>query len=464
MSEQENNLASAPRGADLASDFTSSLKYDKRLYREELAVSTAHAKMLAKQGIIDSGVAQALQDALEQIRNEIESGKFKWNETLEDIHMNVEARLYEILGKDAGHLHTARSRNDLIATDTRLYVKRACDEAIDLARQLQRDLVNKAQSYVDTVMPAYTHLQRGQPVLLAHHLLAYYEMLKRDITSFEHAYSTADWMPLGSGAATGTPYPLDREFVAKELGFKNISTNSMDAVSDRDYIVWYICAASTCMTHLSRLAEELVVWASNEFDFAKLPEDCSTGSSIMPQKRNPDFAELIRGKTGRAYGALINILTTIKGTPLTYNRDLQEDKVALFDAVDTIVPSLQAMSSIFAGIEFNSDRMTAAVNDNVVLATDVADYLARKGVPFREAYVIARQVSKLAVERDTAINELDLTTLRQFSPLFEADMADLTVANSLRSRAVLGGTAPDNVKAQLKQAQTELANPRPQNQ
>ena len=375
---ENKNPAAAARGSELASDFTVSVHYDSRLYHEDIAGSIAHARMLGRQGIIDEGDVDKIVEGLGKIELEIEAGDFEWNSDLEDIHMNVESRLYELIGDAAGRLHTARSRNDQVATDTRLWTQTACSRAFEAAVSLQTALAELAENHVDTIVPGYTHMQRGQPVVLAHHLMAYFEMFDRDATRFAQAAESADVMPLGSGAMAGVPYPIDREWVASELGFDEISRNSMDAVSDRDFIVEFLTAASLAMAHLSRLAEELVIWSSDEFGFIELADEYTSGSSIMPQKRNPDFAELIRGKTGRVYGSLVGLLTTIKGLPLTYNRDLQEDKEGLFDAADTVIVSLEAAAGMISGMTVNADRMRQAAEKSFVLATDIADYLVGK--------------------------------------------------------------------------------------
>ena len=321
--------SSSIRGSELASDFTVSLDIDRRMYREDIAGSMAHAEMLAKQGIISRSDAASIVSGLNQIREEIELGKFDWRPELEDIHINVESRLYELIGDAAGRLHTARSRNDQVATDARLFVKRVSTELRRACRELQRALLDRADEHIETVVPGYTHLQKAQPVTFGHVLMAYHEMFGRDAAAFSQSYDAADVLPLGSGALAGTTFPIDREFAAERLGFSRISANSMDAVSDRDFILDFIFAGAKTMTHLSRLCEDIVIWASDEYGFIRLSDAYSSGSSMMPQKRNPDYAELIRGKAGRVYGALFSVLTTLKGLPLTYNRDLQEDKTSI---------------------------------------------------------------------------------------------------------------------------------------
>ena len=342
---------------DAHSRYTVSLHYDRRLYRQDIAGSIAHARMLGRQGIIFEDEADTLVAGLERIREEIEADAFPWRDELEDVHMNIERRLYETVGDVAGKLHTARSRNDQVATDVRLFVKDAIGEALRAIRELRTTFVEKAGANSAVVMPGYTHVQRAQPVLFAHHMLAYFEMLGRDAERMRKAKDCADVMPLGSGAMAGVPYPIDRESVARELGFGRVSANSMDAVSDRDFLLDFHSAAATCAMHLSRLAEELVLWSSDEFGFIRLDDKYTTGSSIMPQKRNPDFAEIARGKTGRVYGNLVGLLTTMKGLPLTYNRDMQEDKEGLFDTVDTLIPTLHVAADMVSTMEVQADRM-----------------------------------------------------------------------------------------------------------
>ncbi len=438
-------------------DYTASLHYDWRLYREDISGSQAHARMLARQGIISADEANGICAGLDAIRQEIEDGFFPWRKELEDLHMNVEARLHDLIGETAGKLHTARSRNDQVATDMRLYVRRTAAETADALRGLQRALASVAGEHVNTAMPGYTHLQRAQPVVLAHHLLAYVEMLERDVERFQQAGARANVMPLGSGALAGSPYPLDRESVAEELGFDGVTANSMDAVADRDFVLDYLYAASACMAHLSRMGEEFVLWSSEEFGFLRLADDDTTGSSIMPQKRNPDLAELARGRTGRVYGHLMGMLTTVKGLPLTYNRDLQEDKEALFDTVDTLLPTVSAFTRMLGGATFNRKRMAqAAEGGGYSLATDLADYLVRKGLPFRKAHGVVAQLTRYAEDRGAGFEDLSLEDYRSFSPLFDEDVLSTTVASALDSRNVPGGTAPSQVAAALRRVRERL--------
>ena len=441
---------------NVASTYTVSIHYDRRLYRQDIAGSIAHARMLGRQGIISDDEAAAIVDGLMVVRKEIEDGDFPWRAELEDIHMNIERRLFETIGETAGKLHTARSRNDQVAVDVRLYVKEAIGDVLDAIHGLRVALVGLAEANADAVMPGYTHLQRAQPVLFAHHMLAYFEMLGRDAERFRQARARADVLPLGSGALAGVPYPVDREFVARELGFAAVSANSMDAVSDRDFLLDFHSASAICAVHLSRMAEELVVWSSDEFGFVRLGDDYTTGSSIMPQKRNPDFAELARGKTGRVFGNLVATLTVLKGLPLTYNRDLQEDKEALFDTVDTIVPTLRAMAGMLSTMEVRRDNLRAAAQSGYLLATDVADYLAVRGVPFREAHGVAARISERAYREGKALAELPLETYREFSPLFQSDVLSITVDSSVAAREVPGGTGPESVRRALSRARADL--------
>ena len=438
-------------------NYTDSTEYDRRLYREDIAASIAHTRMLAKQAIITEKEAEAILSGLDSILKEIEDKSFPWRQELEDIHMNIETRLHELVGNVAGRLHTARSRNDQVVTDLRLYVKKTITNTIDHIKSLQMALLKQAENNASVVMPGYTHLQRAQPVLLSHHILAYFEMLKRDSMRFKEAYTRADVLPLGSGALAGSPYPLDRSFTADQLGFGQISNNSMDAVSDRDFAVDYVYAAAMTMMHLSRLAEELILWCSKEFNFVAFTDEFTTGSSIMPQKRNPDFAELARGKTGRVYGDLVTILTILKGLPLTYNRDLQEDKECLFDAIDTLSSTLHVLTGAVSTVQFNSDQMRKAVEgDGYSLATDLADYLVLKGLPFRQAHGIIAQLTQFAHGKGQGFEGLALEEYQRFSPLFENDVFKITVLSSLNARNVKGGTAPRQVEAELKEARKWL--------
>ncbi len=432
--------------------YTSSLPLDRRLYRHDIAGSIAHARMLAKQGIIPQQDADSIIKGLTDISREIEQAKFEFKAELEDIHMAIEARLFELVGEVAGKLHTARSRNDQVALDMRLYAKEEISETLARLRQLQQSLVELAEGNKDVVMPGYTHLQPAQPVLLAHHLLAYFEMFQRDVERFSDALKRTDVMPLGSGALAGVAYDIDREFIAHELGFNQVSHNSMDAVSDRDFVIEYIAAASICIMHLSRLAEEIILWSSAEFDFIELDDAYATGSSIMPQKKNADVAELSRGRTGRIYGNLIAMLTIMKALPLSYNRDLQEDKESLFDSVDTLLSSLEVFSGMVASLKIKRENMERAAGRDYILATDLADYLVSKGGTFRSAHGITARLVSYAAEKGKALNQLNLNEYKRFSPLFNNNVLSISVTSSITARNITGGTAPQQVKKALDRA------------
>ena len=438
------------------SRYTVSIDYDRRLYKQDIAGSIAHAKMLAKQGIISQEDAAQITQGLQTIETEIRDDTFPWDPALEDLHMNIESRLHTLTGATAGRLHTARSRNDQVAVDLRLYTKTTIVELVKGLRGVQRALVDLADRHQDVVMPGYTHLQRAQPVLFAHHMLAYFEMFQRDIGRFQDCHQRTDVMPLGSGALAGVAYQTDREFLAVELGFSKISANSMDAVSDRDFVVEFLAAASVCMMHFSRMSEELVLWSSGEFGFVRLSNDFTTGSSIMPQKRNPDFAELARGKTGRVYGDLIGLLTTLKGLPLTYNRDLQEDKEGFFDAADTLTTTLDVFQGMLPGMKLNEERVSSLGGESQMLATDQADYLVEKGMPFRVAHGIMRELSHHFDNRGIGLQNLPLVEYQKFSGLFQDDVYDITAESSAAARDNPGGTAPVRVAAALSDAKKIL--------
>ncbi len=435
-----------------ARNYAASIPFDRRLYRQDIEGSIAHARMLAKQEIIAGSEAVAIIKGLNSIRKEIERGRFQFRTEFEDIHMNIEARLFEKIGDVAGKLHTARSRNDQMALDLRLFVKEEILKTIGKIRALQIALVELAVANKDVIMPGYTHLQQAQPVLLAHHLLAYFEMFQRDKERLHDCLERTDVMPLGSGALAGVPYPIDREFVAKELGFSKVSTNSLDAVSDRDFIIEYEAGAAIAMMHLSRLAEELVLWSSSEFGFIGIGEAFTTGSSIMPQKKNPDVAELARGKTGRVYGHLMGMLTIMKSLPLAYNRDMQEDKEGLFDAVDTLQTSLEAFAGMVRAIEVNTGRIAQAMRTDYILATDLADYLVKKGMPFRKAHGVIAKLSEYAMSKGKNFWELGRKEYREFSVLFTGDVYDMTLESSVAARDVIGGTSPQQVAKALRRA------------
>ncbi len=438
------------------SSYTVSIHYDRRLYRQDIAGSIAHARMLARQDIIPAEDAETIIGGLKAVEREIESGEFPWDASLEDLHMNIERRLTQLVGPVGGRLHTGRSRNDQIALDLRLYTRRVIRNTVAGLHGLQRALVDVAETHRDVLMPGYTHLQRAQPVLFAHHLLAYFEMFRRDAARFHDCYRRTDVLPLGSGALAGVPYPSDREFLAEELGFSEITANSMDAVSDRDFLLEYQSAASICMMHLSRLSEEIVIWSSREFNFIRLSDEFTTGSSIMPQKRNPDFAELARGKTGRVYGHLMALLTIMKGLPLTYNRDLQEDKEGFFDTVDTLLATLEVFQGMLTGLTLNVEQVTRLAGESYMLATDLADYLVGKGVPFREAHGIMRQLCAYCEAEGKELPALSLADYHRFSGEFDAGVYAITALASVAARDNPGGTAPNRVADGLSQARQLL--------
>ena len=439
-----------------ALSYSASIHYDWRLYPYDIAGSIAHARMLAKQSIITQKEAAAIIKGLSSIGEEISEGKFQFEPELEDIHMNIEARLIEIIGDVGKKLHTARSRNDQVALDIRLYTRDAIFHTIGHIIELQSTLVELAAANKTTVIPGYTHLQKAQPILLAHHFLAYFEMLDRDIARMYDCLERADVMPLGSGALAGVTYDIDRKFVAKELGFNNISRNSLDAVADRDFIIEFEADISLCMMHLSRLAEELVLWSSGEFDFIEIDDTYTTGSSIMPQKKNPDIAELARGKTGRVYGSLIALLTIMKGLPLSYNRDMQEDKEGFFDAVDTLIATLEVFTGMLNTVHIKTDKMTSAAQQGYMLATDVADYLVKKGLPFRAAHEATGKLVIYAIYKNKSLKDLTLKEYQKFSPVFEKDVYEITVESSIDARDVSGGTAYKQVAKQIAAAKRKL--------
>ncbi len=458
MTQGKRAQSPTAKGLDhRALKYSASISYDQRLYRHDIAGSIAHARMLGKQKIIPPKDADLIVRGLEEIREEIDDGRFEWREDLEDIHLNIEARLREKIGDAGARLHTARSRNDQVATDVRLFVMEACDGLTAGIRDAQRALLELATANEDVITPGYTHLQRAQPVLFAHHLLAYFEMLDRDAARFAAARACADELALGSGALAGVPYPIDRESVARELGFSRVSRNSIDAVSDRDFAVDFHAAAATTMMHISRLSEEIVLWSSEEFGFVRLSSDFATGSSIMPQKRNPDVAELARGRTGRVYGNLIAILTTLKALPLAYNRDLQEDKQPLFETTDVLSSTLEVFAAMLPRLQVNRGRAErAAEGAGYLLATDVADYLVRKGVPFRDAHSVVAELVRHAESQKKPLSALTLEDYRRFSPEFEEDILSLDIRSSVEARDVVGGTAPKRVKAALAEARKRL--------
>ncbi|MEM4658058.1 MAG: argininosuccinate lyase [Candidatus Methanosuratincola sp.] len=441
----------------LTQSYTESISFDKRLYKDDIEGSMAHAAMLAREGIISQEEAAAITRGLSEIEKEIEAGEFTFREEYEDIHLNIEKRLIEKIGDAGGKLHTARSRNDQIALDERLYLRREIKEILELIKALAAVFVDLAERHMGAKMPFYTHLQRAQPVLLSHYMLSYFEMLSRDRERFIDCLERTSVLPLGAGAGAGTSFPIDRAYVARLLGFPRVSRNSIDAVSDRDFVIEFIACSSILFVHLSRLAEELVLWSSKEFDFIDLGDEFTTGSSIMPQKRNPDVAELLRGKSARVFGNMTSILTLMKGLPLTYNRDMQEDKHPLFDTVDAVKASLEVVTEMMRGATFKAENMERALRGGFATATDMADYLARKGMPFRKAHEVVGKVVRYAEERGLELDELSLDELRGFSSLFDEDVfQSITLEGSISSRKSYGGTAPECVRAAIAECRQEM--------
>jgi argininosuccinate lyase len=431
--------------------FTESVSFDYRLWRYDIQGSIAHAKMLSKKGIISKDDSEEIIKGLESIAKEIEAGKFVFRQDLEDVHMNIEAALISKIGDTGRKLHTARSRNDQVALDFRLYLRVEIKDLITLIKRFQMVLLNTAAKHINTLMPGYTHMQRAQPVLLSHHLLAYVEMLQRDIERCTGSLERVNRLPLGACALAGTTLPIDRQYVAKLLGFEDISRNSIDAVSDRDFAIEFLSDAAILIMHLSRLAEELVLWSAEEFRFTELPDAFTTGSSIMPQKKNPDVAELVRGKTGRIYGHLLSLLTVMKGLPLSYNRDLQEDKLPVFDTVDTMKSALTVFCEMFPHIIFNTKRMKETAGDAYSTATDLAEYLVRKGIPFRKAHGIAGRIVLYSIEKKKRLEDLNLKELNSFSPLISRDVySSLNAEESVRNKQSLGSTSPGGVAEQIR--------------
>ncbi len=464
MAEQahENDALWGGRFEDAPAEFTqefgASLPVDKRMWESDIAGSKAHAKMLAKQGIISEKDAEDIRSGLDDIARQIEDGSFDFEIEDEDIHMSIERNLTEAIGAAGGRLHTGRSRNDQVATDTRLHSKKLARGLMHQLLDIRGALLEVATREFGVVMPGYTHMQKAQPVLFSHHMLAYYWMFTRDFVRVRAAYDAADVLPLGSAALAGTTYPLDRDFVADELGFSEVSKNSMDAVSDRDFLLDLTYACSVAMVHLSRMCEEFIYWSSNEFQFIRLSDAYSTGSSIMPQKKNPDFAELIRGKTGRVYGDLMGLLTTLKGLPLAYNKDMQEDKEGVFDAVDTLSDSLVVMTGMIRTMTVNADAMRKGAHGGFMAATDLADYLVGKGMPFRDAHAVVGKLVLECEKQGKTLQELSVDELKQADPLFDAGALDAVDIDKIVARRITaGGTGHDAVKVQLDQARERLA-------
>ena len=457
MTQQNSSYTWAGRFSEPMSDlvkrYTASVDFDQRLWRQDINGSLAHARMLAKQGIIAAADLADIEKGMAQIVEEIESGKFEWSLDLEDVHLNIEKRLTTLVGDAGKRLHTGRSRNDQVATDIRLWLRDTIDSIVELIKAFQTALLVLAEKEAATPMPGSTHLQVAQPVTFGHHLLAYFEMTQRDKERFLDCRKRVNRLPLGAAALAGTTYPIDREFVAAQLGFDGVCENSLDAVSDRDFGIEFCAAASLLMTHFSRLSEELVLWMNPRFGYVKIADRFCTGSSIMPQKKNPDVPELARGKTGRVNGSLISMLTLMKGQPLAYNKDNQEDKEPLFDAADTVIDTLRIFADMMGGIEARPERMRGALAEGFATATDLADYLVKKGLPFREAHEVVGAAVKAAETQGKDLADLTLAELQTFSPLVQSDVATcLTIEGSLAARNHIGGTAPEQVKAAIARA------------
>jgi argininosuccinate lyase len=444
--------------SELVKRYTASVSFDQRLWRADIDGSLAHAGMLAAQGVIGADDLASIQRGMAQIVDDIEQGRFEWKLELEDVHLNIEARLTALVGDAGKRLHTGRSRNDQVATDVRLWLRGEIDTLAVLLADMQRALVEVAAQHAETVMPGFTHMQVAQPVSFAHHLLAYVEMFARDAERLVDVRKRVNRLPLGAAALAGTSYPLDREHVAKALGFDGVCQNSLDAVSDRDFALEFTSFAAITMVHVSRLAEEIVLWMSQNFGFIDLADRYCTGSSIMPQKRNPDVAELARGKSGRVVGHLMGLITLMKGQPLTYNKDNQEDKEPLFDTVDTLADTLRIMAEMAGGIVVKKDAMERAALKGYATATDLADYLVKKGLPFRDAHEAVAHAVKVAIQRGVDLAALPLEVLQGFNPAITADVFEvLTLRGSLNARNVLGGTAPAQVRAQVERHRARLA-------
>lgn len=444
--------------SELVQRYTASVGFDRRLAEYDIQGSLAHAQMLAAQGIISNEDLTAIRQGLQQIRDEIRNQQFTWLLELEDVHLNIEKRLTALIGDAGKRLHTARSRNDQVATDIRLFLRAAIDEIVDLIKAMQHALLNLAEQHIRTVMPGFTHLQVAQPISFGHHLMAYFEMLKRDIERLIDCRKRVNQLPLGAAALAGTSYPINRELVAEILGFEGVCKNSLDAVSDRDFAIEFSACAALIMTHLSRMSEEFIVWMNPSFGFIQLADRFCTGSSIMPQKKNPDVPELVRGKTGRINGHLVALLTLMKAQPLAYNKDNQEDKEPLFDTVDTLTDTLRIYADMLTGVQVNQEMMRRSALRGHATATDLADYLTKKGIPFRDAHEIVAKTVQFAERKGCDLNDLALNELQQFSAQIEADIfAVLTPEGSMESRMHTGGTAPDQVQAAIHQARQWLS-------
>ncbi len=431
----------------LVDDFNSSIRFDARMYAQDIEGSMAHAEMLGRQGIIPEADAALIVKTLGEIKTDIENGKVEFEIDAEDIHMNIETILISRIGDVGKRLHTGRSRNDQVALDVRMYLRHEVDELLPLLEELKASILTIAEANLDTIMPGYTHLQKAQPITLAHHLMAYYEMLRRDCDRLHDCRRRINVMPLGSGALAGTTYPLDREFVAKKLGFDSVTVNSLDGVSDRDFVCELAFDLSVIMMHLSRLSEEIILWSSHEFSFIELDDAYSTGSSIMPQKKNPDVAELVRGKTGRVYGSLMGLLTMMKGLPLAYNKDMQEDKEQIFDAIDTVKMCLPVFSKMLLTMRIKRDNMLRGAKGGFTNATDVADYLVKHGLPFRDAHAVVGKMVAYCIENGKAIDDLSMEEFKKFSDLIEDDIYnEISLETCVNQRKLIGGPAYDTVK------------------
>jgi len=446
--------------AELVKRFTTSVSFDQRLAEFDIQGSLAHARMLGAQGIISAADVEVIEKGLGEILKEIHAGKFEWLQDLEDVHLNIEKRLIDKIGEAGKRLHTGRSRNDQVATDVRLWLRTTVDDVIAGLRKLQLSIVDLAEQHVNTIMPGFTHLQVAQPVTFGHHLMAYFEMLQRDAERFADARKRINRLPLGAAALAGTSYPIDREMVAKELGFDGVCENSLDAVSDRDFAIEFTAAAALVMTHLSRFSEELILWSSPRFGFIDIADRFCTGSSIMPQKKNPDVPELVRGKTGRVNGHLVALLTLMKGQPLAYNKDNQEDKEPLFDTADTILATLEIYADMLQGIRVDKAAMRSAAAEGFATATDMADYLVKKGTAFKDAHEVVAKAVRHAANKNCDLSDLSLQELQQFSKQISDDVyVVLMLEGSLASRNHRGGTAPAQVKLAIERARQLLANP-----
>ena len=467
MTEPKHPASPAPQEAwsgrfsepvsDLVKRYTASVFFDRRMWRQDILASLAHARMLSRQGIIAATDLASIEQGMTTITREIEAGTFNWNLDDEDVHLNVEKRLTALVGDAGKRLHTGRSRNDQVATDIRLWLRDTIDEIDGLLRDFQKALLDAAELHADTPLPGFTHLQVAQPVTFGHHLLAYFEMLRRDRERFADCRRRVNRLPLGAAALAGTTFPIDREAVARELGFESVCENSLDAVSDRDFAIEFCAAASLVMTHVSRFSEELILWMSPRVGFIDLADRFCTGSSIMPQKKNPDVPELARGKTGRVFGHLMGLLTLMKGQPLAYNKDNQEDKEPLFDTADTLIDTLRIFADLVPGIRVKPEAMAAALSQGYATATDLADYLVKKGLPFRDAHEAVARAVRACEARGCDLPDLTLDELRAFSPLVGDDaFAVLTVAGSLAARDHLGGTAPAQVRAAIARSRARI--------